>query len=106
MRKHADTPEETAKRCAEIGAFSSAYRIAEFPTDAPPELIDSEVLALLANRAVDQPTINESRACYRLFYVGSGGAISLESNHEKTQGKAANERSRIERQDNNRSWQT
>ena len=40
------------------------------------------------------------------FYVGSGGAISLESNHEKTQGKAANERSRIERQDNNRSWQT
>ena len=41
-------PEESARLCAEIGAFSNDYRIAEFPPDASPELIDSEVLALLA----------------------------------------------------------
>ena len=41
-------PEESARLCAEIGAFSSDYKIAEFPPDAPPELIDSEIAALLA----------------------------------------------------------
>ena len=41
-------PEESARLCAEIGAFSSDYKIAEFPPDAPPELIDTEIAALLA----------------------------------------------------------
>lgn len=41
-------PEESARLCAEIGAFSGDYKIAEFPPDAPPELIDTEIAALLA----------------------------------------------------------
>ncbi|QLQ33932.1 MAG: hypothetical protein HZT40_22495 [Candidatus Thiothrix singaporensis] len=41
-------PEESARLCAEIGAFSPDYQVVEFPADAAPVLIDSEIKALLA----------------------------------------------------------
>ena len=42
------TDPDTAAFAVEMGEFPDDYRIAEFPADASPELIDSEVLALLA----------------------------------------------------------
>ena len=42
------TDPDTAAFAVEMGEFPGDYRIAEFPADASPELIDSEVLALLA----------------------------------------------------------
>lgn len=41
------TDPDTAALAAELGAFPDDYRIAEFPADADPAFIDSEVLALL-----------------------------------------------------------
>lgn len=46
-------PEESARLCVEVGAFSSDYQIAEFPADAPPELVDSEIAALLSEQKAD-----------------------------------------------------
>lgn len=40
-------PEESAKLCVEVGAFSPEYQIAEFPPDADPAFIDKEIAALL-----------------------------------------------------------
>ncbi|MEB4589514.1 hypothetical protein VSS37_00845 [Candidatus Thiothrix sp. Deng01] len=40
-------PEESARLCAEIGAFSPDYQVVELPADADPALIDKEVLLLV-----------------------------------------------------------
>lgn len=40
-------PEESARLCVEIGAFSYEYQVVEFPADAAPAVIDSEIAALL-----------------------------------------------------------
>ena len=41
-------PEEPARLCVEIGAFTSDYQVVDFPADLPPEQIDKEIAALLA----------------------------------------------------------
>ncbi|HRJ51257.1 MAG TPA: hypothetical protein PLE99_00715 [Candidatus Thiothrix moscowensis] len=43
--------EESARLCVDVGAFSADYQIAEFPADADPALIDSEIAALLVQQA-------------------------------------------------------
>ena len=42
------TDPDTAAFAVEMGEFPDDYKIAEFPADASPELIDSEIAALLA----------------------------------------------------------
>ena len=42
------TDPDTAAFAVEMGEFPDDYKIAEFPADAPPELIDTEITALLA----------------------------------------------------------
>ena len=41
-------PEESARLCVEIGAFTSDYQVVDFPADLPPERVDKEIAALLA----------------------------------------------------------
>lgn len=41
------TDPESASLAVQVGAFSADYRIAEFPADADPALIDKEVLLLV-----------------------------------------------------------
>lgn len=45
------TDPESASLAVQIGAFSADYQIAEFPADADPAFIDTEIVALLAQQA-------------------------------------------------------
>lgn len=47
---------ETAELAVELADFPSDYRIVEFPAGAPPELIDSEIKALLEGQTNDNPS--------------------------------------------------